>query len=55
MVFSIYICKKLVITTKILGLSGVSNTLKILCYLANYDIENGVFYMLTKYLIEKIP
>jgi hypothetical protein len=47
--------KKLVIAMKTLCWSGVSNTLKILWYLANYGIQNRVFYMLTKQLSEKIP
>jgi hypothetical protein len=36
-------CKKLVIATKILGWSGVSNTPKILWYLANHGIQNRFF------------
>jgi hypothetical protein len=45
--------KKLVIVIKILGWSGVLNTPKILWYLANYDIQNIVFYMFIKHLSEK--
>jgi hypothetical protein len=47
------ICKKLVITIIFLGCNGVSNTTKISWYIANYDIQNGVFYMLVKHLPEK--
>jgi hypothetical protein len=47
--------KKLVIAMKTLGWSGVSNTPKILWYLANHGIQNRVFYMLTKHLSGKIP
>jgi hypothetical protein len=49
------ICKKLVITIIFLGCNGVSNTTKISWYIANYDIQNGVFYMLVKHIPEKIP
>jgi hypothetical protein len=38
---------------KTLGWSGVSNTPKIQWYLANYGIQNRVFYMLAKHLPEK--
>jgi hypothetical protein len=47
--------KKLAIAMKTLGWSGVSNTPKILWYLANHGIQNSVFYMLTKHLSGKIP
>jgi hypothetical protein len=47
--------KKLIIAIKTLDWSGISNTSKILWYLANHDIQNRVFYMLTKHLSEKIP
>jgi hypothetical protein len=40
---------------KTLDWSGVSNTSKISCYLANYGIPRRVFYILVKYLTEKIP
>jgi hypothetical protein len=40
---------------KTLGWNGVSNTSKIPWYLANYDIQNKVFYMLAKHLSKKIP
>jgi hypothetical protein len=43
------------IALKILGWSGVSNTPKIPWYLANYSIQNRVFYMLAKHSLEKIP
>jgi hypothetical protein len=47
------IYKKLVIDMKTLGWSRVSNTPKLSWYLANYDIQNRVFYMLAKHLSEK--
>jgi hypothetical protein len=39
---------KIFIAMKTLGWSGVSNTSKILCYLANYGIQNKSFYMQIK-------
>jgi hypothetical protein len=39
---------------KTLSWSEVSNTPKISWYLANYGIQNRVFYMLDKHLTEKI-
>jgi hypothetical protein len=45
--------KKLVIAMKTLDWSGVSNTPKIPWYLANYGIQNIVFYMLAKHLSGK--
>jgi hypothetical protein len=46
--------KKLVIAIKTLSWSEVSNTLKILWYLANHGIQTRVFYMLVKHLLKKI-
>jgi hypothetical protein len=46
--------KKLVIAIKFLGWSGVSNTPKIIWYLAKHSIQNKVFYMLTNPLSIKI-
>jgi hypothetical protein len=45
--------KKFVIAIKTLGSSRVSNTSKIQWSLANYDIQNRVFYMLAKHLVEQ--
>jgi hypothetical protein len=41
---------KIFIAMKTLGWSGVSNTPKLLCYLANYGIQNKSFYMQIKHL-----
>jgi hypothetical protein len=44
---------KLVIAMKTMSWSGVLSTPKISWYLANHDIQNRVFYILTKYLSKK--
>jgi hypothetical protein len=46
--------KKLVITIIFLSWSRILNTPKISWFLANYGIQNRVFYMLAKHLYEKI-
>jgi hypothetical protein len=43
----------ILVAMKTLRLSEVSNTSKILWYLANHSIQNKVFYMLAKHLSRK--